>query len=390
MRRPVHPDGVPLGLQNHNGLGWAHSSGGLAVNYATMRVPALTIGLDLGERKTHLIALRHDGEISADERLSTTPAAIEKRFRSFPSARVVMEVGTSSPWVSRLLASLGHEVIVANPRSLGDRGRQRRKNDRIDALSLAARGRTEPMSLRPIKHRSKEAQHLLNAIRARDALVRSRTLLVNSVRSIVKSSALRVPSCSTPAFPKKARSYLPKEMCDLVDPLLEQIEGATEQIKKYDKVASKLCSERFPETKPLLQVGGVGNLCALSFVLTLEDPKRFRKSRDVGAFLGMVPRLSDSGDGSPQLKISKTGDRYLRRLLVTSAQYILGPFGKDCDLRKHGEAIARRGGKNAKKRAVVAVARKLAVLLHRLWITQGTYDPLYNTNRRAKQAEAAA
>ena len=123
-------------------------------------------------------------------------------------------------------------------------------------------------------------------------------------------------------------------------------------------------------------------------MLTLEDPYRFKKSRSVGAYLGLVPATDRSGERDPQKRISKEGNEMLRRLLVGSAHYVLGPFGSDSDLRRHGEKIASRGGKNAKKRAVVAVARKLAVLLHRLWISGEVYDPLYNAHRRQSKEAA--
>ena len=146
----------------------------------------------------------------------------------------------------------------------------------------------------------------------------------------------------------------------------------------------------YPETELLRQVEGIGPLTALTFVLTLEDPSRFAKSRSVGAYLGLVPATDQSGDRDPQKRISKEGDEMMRRLLVGSAHYILGPLGSDSDLRRHGEKIASRGGKNSKKRAVVAVARKLSVLLHRLWVTGEVYEPLRNTHRSGGQEEEVA
>jgi transposase len=143
----------------------------------------------------------------------------------------------------------------------------------------------------------------------------------------------------------------------------------------------------------LCQVEGIGPLTALTFVLTLEDPYRFERSRSVGAYLGLVPATYRSGDRDPQKRISKEGDqmlrKMLRKLLVGSAHYVLGPFGSDSDLRRHGEKIASRGAKNAKKRAAVAVARKLSVLLHRLWVGGEVYEPLYNAHRRQGREEAA-
>jgi len=121
-------------------------------------------------------------------------------------------------------------------------------------------------------------------------------------------------------------------------------------------------------------------------MLVLGDQERFKKSRDVGPYLGLTPRKDDSGEYQPELRITKAGDGFMRRLLVCSAHYILGPFGPDTDLRHHGEKIAQTGKQKAKKRAVIAVARKLAVLLHRLWITGEEYEPLRNTIRKGKRS----
>ena len=169
-------------------------------------------------------------------------------------------------------------------------------------------------------------------------------------------------------------------------PILETIGSLTQRIRDYERELETISREHYPETDLLRQLEGVGPLTALTFVLTVEDPFRFEKSRSVGAYLGLVPASDQSGDSDPQRRISKEGDEMLRKLLVGSAHYILGPFGSDSDLRRHGEKIASRGGKNAKKRAAVAVARKLAVLLHRLWVSGELYDPLYNANRCADVA----
>jgi transposase len=217
-------------------------------------------------------------------------------------------------------------------------------------------------------------------------LVGCRTQLVNHVRGAVKSFGSRLPKCPARSFHKKAAAHIPEALMPALGPILEQIGSLTERIRDYERQLETISKERYPETELLRQVEGVGALIALTFVLTLEDPYRFAKSRSVGAYLGLVPARDQSGDSDPQRRISKEGDEMLRKLLVGSAHYILGPFGKDSDLRRHGEKIASRGAKNAKKRAVVAVARKLSVLLHRLWVTGEAYDPLYNTHRRRELA----
>src|SRR5438876_37999 len=159
-------------------------------------------------------------------------------------------------------------------------------------------------------------------------------------------------------------------------PVLEQLQQLTTTIRGFDRAVEHRCAQSYPETARLRQVTGVGPVTALAYVVVLDDPTRFRRSRAVGAYLGLRPRRSQSGEQDPQLRITKAGNPFLRRLVVQAAHYILGPHGPDCDLRRHGERIAARGGKNAKKRAVIAVARKLAVLLHHLWISGAVYEPL--------------
>jgi transposase len=197
-----------------------------------------------------------------------------------------------------------------------------------------------------------------------------------------------LPRCTARSFHTKASEQLPEELVVALGPILETIGSLTERIRDYEHQLEMISKENYPETNLLRQVEGVGVLTALTFVLTLEDPSRFEKSRSVGAYLGLVPASDQSGDRDPQKHISKEGDEMLRTLLVGSAHYILGPFGQDSDLRRHGEKIASRGGKNAKKRAAVAVARKLSVLLHSLWLSAEVYEPLYNTHRRAEQEAA--
>jgi transposase len=221
------------------------------------------------------------------------------------------------------------------------------------------------------------AQQHLSLLRSRESLVKARTQLVNHTRGMVKGFGVRLPQCSTESFARKVREELPAALCPALMPVLDSIQDLSQRIRSYDQEIERLAAEEYPETKTMRQIKGVGALTALAFVLTLEDPRRFSTSREVGACLGLVPRRDQSGDHDPERHITKTGDAYLRRLLIGSAQYILGPFGQDSRLRRWGLRLAERGGKNAKKRAAVAVARKLAVLLHKLWVTGEDYLPFY-------------
>jgi len=351
----------------------------------------MTAGLDLGDKYSYLCLIDTDsGEAIEEGRLRTTPEAFKRRFASEPPLRVAVETGTHSPWVSRLLEECGHEVLVANARKLRLIYANKRKTDEVDAENLARLARLDPRLLYPLKHRGEDAQAHMTVIRSRQALVGCRTQLVNHVRGAVKSFGGRLPKCPARSFHNRAaKEHIPEALWPALGPVLEQIGSLTERIRQYDRELQTIAKERYPETDLLRQVEGIGPLTALTFVLTVEDPYRFERSRSVGAYLGLVPARDQSGDRDPQRHISKEGDEMLRKLLVGSAHYILGPFGSDSDLRRHGEKIASRGAKNAKKRAVVAVARKLAVLLHSLWVSGEVYDPLRNTHRREHREEAA-
>ncbi len=336
----------------------------------------LTVGVDLGDQWSNYCVLGLGGETLREGQFRTRRQEVGEFFQGLAISRVVIEVGTHSAWVREMIAGLGHEVLVANARRMEGSKRRRRKNDRIDAAKLARLGRVDPKLLYPIQHRSTEIREDLLVIRVRDSLVESRTKLISTVRGMVKTMGARVQGCSSVSFSAKAADQIPPEVRETLQPLLRLIQTLSEEIKSYEKRIEKLGSEKYMDTKLLRQVNGVGPVTSLAYVLTLETPQRFKRSRDVGPYLGLVPQQEDSGDSQPQLSISKAGDRMLRRLLVGSAHYILGPFGPDTDLRRFGMKLCQRGGKNAKKRAAVAVARKLAVLLHRLWSSGEVYEPL--------------
>ena len=350
----------------------------------------LTVGVDLGDRWSQYCILGLEGETLAEGQLRTTQEEVREFFQALTVARVVIEVGTHSAWVQDVITEWGHEVLVANPRLMEGSKRRKRKSDRIDANKLARLGRVDPQSLYPIRHRSREVRQDLVVLRARDALVSVRTELINTTRGLVKSMGTRLPRCSSPSFAEKVKDAIPVEVREALLPLVQLTETVNDCIARYDQRIEELGQKKYGYTTLLRQVKGVGPITSLAYVLTLEDPQRFSSSREVGPYLGLVPKQEDSGDCQPQLGISKAGDRMLRRLLVGSSQYMLGAFGPDSDLRRYGLRLCERGGKNAKKRAVVAVARKLAVLLHHLWVTGDVYEPLHHTGAETRTAPAAA
>jgi transposase len=346
----------------------------------------VTVGIDLGDRTSRYCLLDEEGVVIGEASTPTTKAGIAKVFGAMTRCRIALEVGGHSPWVSRQLEEFGHELIVANPRNVRLIGESTRKDDRLDARTLARLARIDPLLLSPVRHRGAEAQTDLAVIRARRVLVRARTMLINAARGLTKSFGQRLGKCGAGQVAPTLAAEVSPEIRAAVVPLLAEVETLNQRIAAYDRQLEQLVKEHYPEVERLKQVKGVGTLIALTFVLTVDDPSRFQRSRDVGCYMGLRPGRRNSGKNEPQLHISKEGDRYMRSLLVQGAHYILGPFGIDCDLRRWGMKMSERGGKNAKKRAVVAVARKLAVLLHKLWVSGAVYDPLRNSRQLVARA----
>jgi transposase len=351
-----------------------------------------TVGMGLGDREHVACVLDDGGDVVGRVAVANSPDSVTKSLDEFPDAgsvTVAIETGTHSPWMSDLLESRGFRVLVGKSRSLRAIWDTEFKDDGRGAELLARMARFDPKILSPIRHRGRRAQADLAMIRARDSLVRARSSLASSVRGMLKSFGGRIADCSVEALRSKAEKHIPEDLRPALAPLLSSIRSLTVQIRAFDKSIETMCGKKYPETERLAQVAGVGLLTALAFVLVLENPRRFRESRDVGPYLGLVPGRDRSGQADKPLPITKAGDTLLRRLMVGSANYILGPFGPDCDLRRYGERIAGSGGKVAKRKAKIAVARKLGVLLHRLWVTGETYEPLRNSSSNRKSAKAA-
>lgn len=347
----------------------------------------LTIGMDLGDEFHVFCLLNAAGDIVEEGRVRARHAELGRFLKRYPGARVAMETGTHSPWVSLLFLEAGYEVFVGNSRKLRAIYQSPEKSDVNDARMLARIARFDPRLLAPVVHRGQQAQADLGMVKARDAVVSSRTSLIAHVRSQVKSQGFRIEKCSAAAFAGRALEQLPELLRPALEPLLEAIGRLTATIAEYDRQLAELAATRYPESACLRQVKGVGPLTSLAFMLTVEDARRFPDPRDLGAWLGLTPRRDQSGSCERHLGISKAGNAYLRYLLVEAARYIMGPFGEDCQLRRAGlrllqlppgasAAEIKSKSSKAKNRAVVAVARKLAVLLLVLWRRQAQYEPL--------------
>lgn len=346
----------------------------------------ITIGMDVGDKNNEVCVLDATGKVTARKQMVNTKESVVKFFRRYAGALVVMETGTHSPWIARELEAMGCVVLVGDARRLRAIWKAKDKSDVHDAEILARIARVDRELLYPVYHRGEAAQEDLAVLKARDMLVGTRSDLVNHVRSTVKASGHRIPKCSTDSFAQRAKQCIPSGLMPALLAVIEEVEALTARIRVYDKQVRDMVEQRHPEAKRLSQVPGVGPVTSLGFVLSLEESSRFQKSRTVGAFLGLTPRRDQSGQTDKQLRITKAGDGFVRRLLVGCSHYILGAFGPECDLRRFGLKLAARGGKNAKRRAIVAVSRKLSVLLHRLWVTGAEYDPDYRKHSAEKVA----
>lgn len=354
---------------------------------STKNTYLFSIGIDLGDKYSDVVIINRSEEILHQSRIKTT----RKGFSDFaatiePESIVVIEVGSHSPWINDLFEDLGIELVVANSHHAGKvMMANGKKNDLSDAFTLAYFGFCPRSMIRPIIHRTKESRNHLALIRARDDLVRIRTTLINAIRGLVKSHGDRLPACSSRAFAKKIPEHIPLVLEEALLPMVKQVGELTQTIKDYDKKIEALI-DTYPKAKKLTEIDSVAVLTAMTFLLTIDDPSRFKKSRTIGAYLGLTPRQFSSGEVNRQLRITKAGDNYLRKLLVGSAQYILSRNGKDCNLKRYGERIGARGGANGKKRAVVAVARKLSVLMHKLLVSDEQYDPFFKSLSRGRMS----
>ena len=343
------------------------------------------LGLDLGDEKSHYCLVGSEGEVELRGVVPTERDALAALLRGLPPARVVIEASTHSHWVASLMRSLRTEVYVANPRRLPLITRSSRKNDRNDAEQLARIGRLDVELLSPVQLRSDECMRERARLRSRSLLVRTRARLIHSIRSTFKVFGHRAPPCAAEYASKRFLAVIPPDLQPIIEPLVSTLQALDEQIKRFDRDVALQAKQRFPVTSALQQVHGVGPQVSLSFVTTLVDPRRFKNARSVGSFVGLTPRSHQSGQSDPRLGVSKEGDRALRSLLVTAATTILRRSSPDSDLKRYGRRIADSGTPRDKNRARIAVARKLAVLLHRLWLTGEVYEPL----RNAKASTAA-
>ena len=343
------------------------------------------IGLDLGDKSMCFRVVDGEGRVLEEGASTTSSTEIAVFAKRHPGAEVLMEAGGNSPWVQREFCKQGLKAVVTKADILC--GRRRRKNDPTDAAELAELMRMNSNRIVEVEHKPEDVAVDFVLLKARDTLVKSRTAAINFVRGELKTFGVRIQPMDADCFGRRAAPHVPAELRRALKPMIDEIVGLTARIKSYEKNIKKAVATTYPQAKRFVdEVYGVSDVVALAFVLTIFNPERFRRARDVGPYLGLEPKERSSGTIKPQLGVSKAGNPFMRKLLVQSAHFLLGGFAvneeRSGDLREWGMSLKRRGGKAAKKRAAVAVARKLAVAMLASWKSETPWDPRYASKRK--------
>ena len=329
------------------------------------------IGIDLHLKTSYVCFLNDAGEKTCEMTIPTTKSALKRHFETLEPARIIIEAGSYSLWVNRLLSSFDHKVIVANPRKVRLIAESTLKNDRVDAEVLARLGRSDPHFLCPITPRGPESQLTRGYLKVRAALVKTRTLEINSVRGLLRSWGFSFSAGYPAKFCERVlQSNLPSELLDMVTPLIESILAVQAQIANCEQELKRRANA-IPTVRNLMSMPGIGPIISLAFFASIDQPERFPKSRQIGSYLGFRPSLRESGGKRRMGPISKEGDQELRALLVQGA-YSLMRSQKESALKEWATKLGERIGR---KKAIVALARKMGVILHHLWITGQPFQP---------------
>jgi transposase len=343
------------------------------------------VGIDIGDKYLQVCEIDADDVVTGG-RFVSTESKLREQFEGRERRRIIVEMGSSTRWIAELLRSLGHEVLIVDPRRIKLISGSLYKDDKVDALTLALLGTEAPRLLKTVPLRDLEHQKALTLVRARACAVTGRTRVINSLRGMLKPYGYRIPKSATSTLVSWLNETLDAEILPLIQPLLGLLETSDIQIGRYDKEAKQLLPKLAPEAVRLCEIPGVGPITALYFAALIGNPERFRKARDVGSYLGLCRRRDDSGEHRSELRITKAGDRYMRALLVNCAAQIMGPFGKESDLRTWGLKKMGGGTRVEKRKAKVALARKLSVIMLTLWKSGASYDRFHQTKNVARAA----
>ena len=328
------------------------------------------VGLDVSLKETSICVVDGSGEIVCETSVGTTPETIAKFIeKRAPSAvRVGLESGLLSTWLWHGLRALDVPVVCLDARHAASALKmQVNKTDRNDAAGLAQIVRTG--WYREVEVKSLACHEVRAVLLARSRLVASRRDLENQMRGLLKPFGLLVGKVRGKGFEGRVRELIADTpaMAEVIDALLLARRTLCTQVARLD-VRVRMLAQTITPCRRLMTVPGVGPITALAYVTVIDDPGRFRKGRSVGAYLGLTPRRYQSGEVDRAGRISKCGDGLVRTLLFEAAGVLLTRVQRMSPLKAWGLRLAKRIGA---KKAKVAVARKLAVILHCMW-TDGT------------------
>lgn len=327
-------------------------------------------GLDVSDKLTHVCVTDASGLVLWAGSCATDPEVIARTLKSRAPglARVILETGPLSAFLYHGLVERGVPAICVCARhAKGVLSARVNKSDPHDAEGLSQMARTGWFKAIRIKD---EATHMDRArLKIRDQLIDARQAMAGQLRGLLKLFGLRLGQATTPGKRRERLEALfaqKPELAPILGPLIESIEALEVQIARSSR-ALVAAAQADPVTARLMTAPGVGPITALVFKTSIEDPGRFARGEDAGAFAGLAPRRNQSGERDCKGRISKAGDPMLRSALYEAANCLLARVKRPCALRDWGQKLAQAKGP---KRARVAVARKLAILLHRLWLSQ--------------------
>lgn len=323
-----------------------------------------TIGLDLGNTFNKAVGLDAGGNVVLREDLRNDAATMKAFFEAHRGATVAMETGTHCRWIAALAAECGCHPVVGNARKLRLISESSRKNDWADAQKLARLCRSDRSLLHPVELHDDRHHRLYQLLRQRDALVSMRTALVNQLRGFAKAGGTMLPRCDARSF-LSLRDSMPPEFLRDFKPLLKTLEDLAKRIAAAEAILAEFVRRHFRKTDELLQtVPGVGPVASAAFIALVPDPGRFKSAREAGPYFGLVPKQDQSGDGDRPCRITHEGSSFMRKTLVNAANALLRKSARDTALKRFGERLGRRGqGKVVRRKAKVALARKLAVTM---------------------------
>lgn len=328
-------------------------------------------GFDAGKMSSHFCIVNEAREVLRTGKVCNRARDLAKLFGAMAPMRVVIEASSKSFWLADQLRCLGHQPVVVDPGRTKAIGAARIKHDKLDARVLAEL--CQANLLAAVDQPCQETRLARMPVAVRAGLVRARAQLINTVRSIADSEGIEIPGSSPVRFTtavELAAKPMPAAMAQALHPLIESIDALAASIAECDRSLAET-AEKDPVMNLLQTCPGVGKICSAGFAYAIRDPKRFRSGRTVGAYLGLVPSLYASGKTYRSGHITKCGNHQTRWLLTMAANALLRSK-QDSAIKRWGLQLAARVGR---KKAVTAIARKLAAVLWAMWRNQRPFEP---------------